>query len=184
MLSPLLIDLPQWVPSDASAIDRAGVDIAVVPPAMPVPPLGDVDALPVGRIDTVVPLGSDAVPIATAIAPLGLTAPGLPEWMLAAVERFAAITDAAAIRLRVEITADITCPKFHVDSVHVRLVCTLHGAGTEFVHGDDPSCIQQAGPGALVLLKGRRHPTHTDTVKHRSPPVPAGARRLVMVLDC
>jgi hypothetical protein len=184
MISPLLADGPGWVPTDASTIDQAGVDIAVVPPATPVPPLGDVDALPVGRIDTVVPRGSDAAPIAAAIARLGLTAPALPAWILAAVERFAAITGADAVKLRAEITADVTCPKFHVDSVHVRLVSTLHGAGTEFAHRDEPSQIHRAGTGDLVLLKGRRHPTHTDTVKHRSPPMATDERRVVLVLDC
>lgn len=184
MRLPLLTDLPHWVPSEASAIDRAGVDIAIVSPAAPVPPLGNVDALPVGRIDTVVPRGSDAVPIAAAIAPLGLTATALPAWILAVVEQFTAITDADVVKLRVEITADVTCPKFHVDSVHVRLVSTLYGAGTEFVHRDDPSHVRQASPGDWVFLKGRRHPTHADTVKHRSAPVPAGTKRVVMVLDC
>lgn len=183
MLPPLLSHLPHWVPSDATAIDQAGVDIAIVSPAAPVPPLGDVDALPAGRIDLVMPRGIDAAPIAAAIAPLGLTATALPEWIVAAVAQFTAITDADAVKLRVAITADITCPRFHVDSVHVRLVSTLHGAGTEFVHRDEPSHIQQASPGDLVLLKGRRHPTHTDTVRHRSAPVPAGAKRVVMVLD-
>ncbi len=184
MSPPLLTDLPHWVRSDASAIDRSGVDIAVVPPWWPVPPIAEVAALPVGRIDAVVARGTSAASIATAVAPLGLTASGLPEWMLAAVERFAAITGADAVKLRAEITADVTCPKFHVDSVHVRLVSTLHGAGTEFVHRDEPSHIHRARTGDLVLLKGRRHPTHTDTVRHRSPPMATDARRVVLVLDC
>jgi hypothetical protein len=184
MSHPLLTDLPHWVPSDASAIDRVGVDIAVVPPEWPVPPIPDVAALPVGRIDTVVAPGSSAASIASAIAPLGLTAPGLPEWILAAVERFSAVSGADAVKLRAEITADVTCPKFHVDSVHVRLVSTLHGAGTEFVHRDEPSHVYRVGTGDLVMLKGRRHPTHADTVRHRSPPMATDTRRVVMVLDC
>ncbi len=75
MSPPLLTDLPHWVPRDVSAIDRPGVDIALVPPEWPVPPIPDVAALPVGRIDTVVAPGSSAAGIAAAIAPLGLTAP-------------------------------------------------------------------------------------------------------------
>ena len=77
-----------------------------------------------------------------------------------------------------------TCPKFHCDYVVVRLITTYAGPGTEYVRADSAGAIRRAGPGSLVLLKGRRHPTHADTVHHRSPPVAAGARRLVVAMDC
>jgi hypothetical protein len=34
-----------------------------------------------------------------------------------------------------------------------------------------------------VLLKGHRHPTHTDSVLHRSPPMRPGTRRLCVAID-
>lgn len=44
--------------------------------------------------------------------------------------------------------------------------------------------IQRAKQGSLVFLKGHRHPTHRDSVHHRSPAIPHGGRRLCLVLDC
>ena len=76
------------------------------------------------------------------------------------------------------------CPKFHCDYAVVLLITTYAGPGTEYILADDTATVRRADSGSLVLLKGRRHPTHADTVHHRSPPVVAGTRRLVMAMDC
>jgi hypothetical protein len=41
--------------------------------------------------------------------------------------------------LRLEVVRDRSCPKWHVDRLRLRLGCTLHGAGTEYLPpGMDP----------------------------------------------
>lgn len=169
--------------ADAPRIHDAGTDLLMVRPALVLPPVPDASTLPLERIDAVIERSGPTSRIATAIAPLGLSSPELATWIDAALALFGDITGSEMIKLRVEITDEVTCPQFHVDMVHVRLVTTLHGAGTEFVHRDEPLQIRQARAGDLVLLKGRRHPTRTDAVKHRSPQRPRGERRIVMVLD-
>ncbi|MCA8985586.1 MAG: DUF1826 domain-containing protein [Planctomycetaceae bacterium] len=85
-------------------------------------------------------------------------------------------------RLRVEITRTQSCPKFHCDNVHVRLITTYSGPTTEYVYaGEDAT---HAAPlQGLVFLKGHKHPTHRDSVHHRSPEVPDGEKRMCVILD-
>lgn len=85
--------------------------------------------------------------------------------------------------LRIEVVDTQACPKFHCDNVYVRLVTTYVGPATEYQFVGE-SAIQRAKPGSLVFLKGHQHPTHRDSVHHRSPAIPHGARRLCVVLDC
>jgi len=85
--------------------------------------------------------------------------------------------------LRLEIVDTQSCPKFHCDNVYVRLVTTYVGPATEYQFVGEPA-IHRAGQGSLVFLKGHQHPTHRDSVHHRSPAIPAGGRRLCVVLDC
>ncbi len=85
--------------------------------------------------------------------------------------------------LRIEIVDTQSCPKFHCDNVYVRLVTTYVGPATEYQMVGE-SAIQRAKQGSLVFLKGHRHPTHRDSVHHRSPAIPHGGRRLCLVLDC
>ena len=40
---------------------------------------------------------------------------------------------AASGLLRIEVVRDRSCPKWHVDRLRLRLGCTLHGAGTEYL---------------------------------------------------
>jgi hypothetical protein len=75
-----------------------------------------------------------------------------------------------------------SCPKFHCDNVHVRLVTTYFGPATEYQFAGEDA-IQVAPLYSLVFLKGHKHPTHGDAVYHRSPEVPAGGKRLCVVID-
>ncbi len=85
-------------------------------------------------------------------------------------------------RLRIEITRTQSCPKFHCDNVHVRLVTTYFGPTTEYRHAGE-STTHSAPLCGLVFLKGHRYPTHSDTVHHRSPEVPKGEKRLCVAID-
>lgn len=91
--------------------------------------------------------------------------------------------DLPEARLRVEVTRSQACPNFHCDNVYVRLVTTYHGPTTEYQYAGE-RVTHTAPLQGLVFLKGRRHPTHRDTVHHRSPEVPAGERRLCVAIDC
>lgn len=88
---------------------------------------------------------------------------------------------------RVEVRLDLAdvqaCPKFHSDNVLVRLVTTYSGPGTEYIETCRPDVVHRAAPGSLVFLKGHRHPTHRDTILHRSPAIARGRRRLSVAID-
>lgn len=85
-------------------------------------------------------------------------------------------------KLRIEVTRSQSCPKFHCDNVHVRLVTTYLGPTTEYQYaGED---VTHAAPlYGLVFLKGHKHPTHRDSAHHRSPEVPEGEKRLCVAID-
>jgi len=85
--------------------------------------------------------------------------------------------------LRVEVVNKTSCPKFHCDTLHVRLITTYSGPTTQYVRRDDPEQIHHAPLGALVFLKGHLHPHFGDRVHHRSPHVPEGSKRLCVVVD-
>jgi hypothetical protein len=94
-----------------------------------------------------------------------------------------AVFDWRRIEVRFEVAAAQSCPKFHCDNVLVRMLTTYVGPGTEYIQRDRPNTIHQASAGSLVFFKGFRHPTHANTVLHRSPPVRQGERRLTVVID-
>ncbi len=86
------------------------------------------------------------------------------------------------VQLRFGVFNTQSCPKFHCDNVKLRLITTYVGLGTQY-RAVDSEAIHTAPPAGLVFLKGHLHPTHSDTTLHRSPPMPAGARRLCLVID-
>ena len=51
---------------------------------------------------------------------------------------------AASGLLRLEVVRDRSCPKWHIDRLRLRLGCTLHGAGTEYL----PPGLNSDGAGA------------------------------------
>lgn len=116
---------------------------------------------------------------------------------------FADVTECTALGIRVVATTEAMCPRFHVDRVVLRGVMTYLGPGTQYVanHEVDRSAlgipyvgappverkgavIWAAQVGDLVLLKGENWPNNTGRgAVHRSPPVPAGTKRLVVTFD-
>ena len=90
--------------------------------------------------------------------------------------------DLQVARLRIEITRNQPCPKFHCDNVHVRMVATYVGPTTEYQFAGD-STTHVAPAFGLIFLKGHQHATHRDTLHRRSPEVPDGVKRLCVAID-
>ena len=115
------------------------------------------------------------------------------------------LVGSAALGVRLQSLDTPMCPRFHVDRVTLRLVCTWCGPGTEILDDpfadrsllgagsggvDDqasgliraPARLVSAAPGDVVLLKGERWPDNEGRgVIHRSPHRPG--RRLLFSLD-
>lgn len=91
--------------------------------------------------------------------------------------------DLREANLRIEHCTTTTCPKFHSDCVHVRMVTTYAGPTTQYHFTAAPDRILSARPWDLLFLKGCKHANHRNSVLHRSPPMRAGDRRLCLILD-
>lgn len=91
-------------------------------------------------------------------------------------------------RIRLDVTDDAMCPKFHLDNIPARLICTYRGSGTQYVpepHQDDLQRIRQMRTGDAALLRGRNWPSEERCgLLHRSPPMTPGSKsRLLLVID-
>lgn len=100
----------------------------------------------------------------------------------------AAATGAPQVDLRLEATEGQACPKWHLDAVVLRLLCTLRGPGTQFgaarPGGGDPAAIHQMRSGDVALLRGKLWQSRRSPgVLHRSPPAQSGQTRLLLVID-
>jgi hypothetical protein len=119
---------------------------------------------------------------------LELTAPGgqrarLADDILGLVCGMLASFNWPRVEVRLDLADVQACPKFHSDNVLVRLVTTYFGPGTEYIETCRPDVVHRVAPGSLVFLKGHRHPTHRDTILHRSPAIARGRRRLSVAID-
>ncbi|MCO7518641.1 MULTISPECIES: DUF1826 domain-containing protein [unclassified Pseudomonas] len=112
------------------------------------------------------------------------------------VEAFTCLLGARRIGLRVRVLEGAMCPRFHVDHVPLRLLSTYAGAGSEWLEEGrldrarlqfEPAPvdnIQRLAAGEVALLKGERWlGNEGGGLIHRSPPTPAGERRLLLSLD-
>ncbi len=123
------------------------------------------------------------------------------------VTLFAELLEPQRIGLRLEMLDRAMCPRFHVDHLAVRLVTTLCGPATQWLpepavdrrwlgragafQSDETTgllrertAVQQLQAGDVALLKGEGWVGNEGRgLVHRSPPVPAGERRLVLTLD-
>ncbi len=122
-------------------------------------------------------------------------------------EMYVCLFDIQAIGLRLNQLSRAMCPRFHVDHLVCRMVCTYWGAGTEWLPessvnrsalgvaatsseagvpdtqtGDGN--VQQLGPGWVALLKGEKWPGNEGRgLVHRSPAASPDQPRLVVTLD-
>lgn len=133
--------------------------------------------------------------------------PALARDIQAWVKVLADLTGCERVGVRLARVDAAMCPRLHVDRVTLRVVCTYHGAGTEYVrsadldrrwlghaaHGvpDEASgllCasaqVRAASAGDIVVLKGEAWPGNANRgAVHRSPAASAAAPRLVLTLD-
>jgi hypothetical protein len=131
----------------------------------------------------------------------------LSEDMASLTEMFCDLFDVGRAGLRLAVLDRAMCPKFHVDRVPCRLVCTYQGVATEWLPhaavdrtklGPQPSWtsdlkaglfrresdIQRLDCGDVALLKGELWEGNTNAgLVHRSPGVAAEACRLLFSLD-
>ena len=115
-------------------------------------------------------------------------------WLLSA---YACLLGAKRIGLRLRILEQAMCPRFHVDQVPLRLITSYAGAGSQWLREDAMSRasladaaaqhvseIEQIAVGAVALVKGEKWLGNEGRgLIHRSPPVPANTRRLLLTLD-
>ena len=171
-----------WDRLAVSEFDKGNVDILVLTR----PPIVDVEAaVENGRIrEYLAPVSRDRVgfEVRGGLGELSLKSGVFAEDVIQLVTSFFDHFGPKQIQLRMEITRTQSCPKFHTDNVHVRLVTTYLGPTTEYQFAGE-NTVRSAPLNGLVFLKGHRHPTHCNTVHHRSPPVAAGQRRLCVAID-
>jgi hypothetical protein len=111
------------------------------------------------------------------------------------------------IALRLEVLDKAMCPRFHVDRTGIRLVCTYHGQGTEWINDervdrdkpelnslgfadsapsllDERTRVEATAPFDITLLKGSLWQGNPQRgALHRSPAVAAGQSRVLLVMD-
>jgi len=92
------------------------------------------------------------------------------------------------VRLRLDVSDEVMCPKFHLDNVRARLLCTYRGPGTEYgpeCGSQEISRIRQVPQGAVALFRGRLWSSEEATgLLHRSPAsAPGAGARLLLVID-
>jgi len=102
-------------------------------------------------------------------------------WLVGA---YACLLDARRVGLRLRALEGAMCPRFHVDHVPARLICTYAGPGREWLTAPDAVQVEQLSTGDVAVLKGERWlGNEGQGLVHRSPAVPAGQRRLMLTLD-
>lgn len=169
---------------EAVAVFDAGADDVLVIEREPLPAAAAaVRAVRVGAWRSPVTAATVEAKAAAGAVALGLDCPELAADVVIVARNFLAQFGASRAALRMEIVETASCPRFHCDNIRVRVVTTYHGPGTEYVFTSDPHAVRGAPTGALMFLKGHKHPTHADAVLHRSPMVPPGEKRLCVVLD-
>ena len=94
----------------------------------------------------------------------------------------------AYLRLRFDVVTTNKCPKFHIDHVAARLLCTYRGVGTEYSFLDDqkrPAEIFTTPNCAAIVLRGAKWPTdRANNLVHRSPEInDVNETRLLFVID-
>ena len=94
----------------------------------------------------------------------------------------------AYLRLRFDVVTTNKCPKFHIDHVAARLLCTYRGVGTEYSFLDDqkrPAEIFTTPNCAAIVLRGAKWPTdRANNLVHRSPEInDVNETRLLLVID-
>lgn len=135
--------------------------------------------------------------------PPGAGREALADDLVLLAEMLGELLDATTIGLRLEVIHQAMCPRFHIDRVGIRLLCTYRGTGTQWLESaavdrrflgsgaqgkpDETSGLMLPGheiqtlPAfSVALLKGTLWQGNADGgIVHRSPPVTDRPRILV-----
>lgn len=185
-------------PSDLPVIRTDGVGLAVWDRALPRGIDALIAAVDLSTVRTLrLPIAAHEVAILpSALSETGITGDAaqlLAEDIAGLVTLFAEVTGRPSLRLRLEAVLDRGCPKFHLDAVVLRLLCTYRGPGTEWLMPEeataatyggaiDPSRIRRLETGTVGIFKGSAHPPPVPNLLHRSPAAESGGR-LLLALD-
>lgn len=107
------------------------------------------------------------------------------------------LVDCPSVGLRLVTLENAMCPRWHVDRVPIRMLCTYTGPGTEWLENQEVDktklsepaiangASQRAEIGEVVLLKGALWQGNTGFgAIHRSPaPASVEERRILLTLD-
>jgi len=129
--------------------------------------------------------------------PLADTRQAFVEDIEQVVDMFSCLFELDNVGMRMAVLRSAMCPKFHVDRVPCRLICTYAGEGTQWhlpqnVERLDTGCINprpQASPeslglGDVALLKGELwEGNEGNGLVHCSPAATKTTPRLVLTLD-
>ena len=113
------------------------------------------------------------------------------------IEILCELVDCPSVGLRYASVENAMCPRWHVDHVPIRMLCTYIGPGTEWLADQradktklsDPEIVdapcQRAANGDVVLLKGALWQGNAGFgAIHRSPTMASGEpRRMLLTLD-
>jgi hypothetical protein len=134
-----------------------------------------------------------AAELAAGRLPSGLpSAPALLDDVARLCELYADLVGCPWLGLRFVVLDSTMCPRFHVDRVGVRLLCTYRGPGTEWAAReallpavDTPASTGRALPHDILLLKGSAWPDNgLRGAVHRSPVAGCGVRpRVLLSID-
>ena len=144
--------------------------------------------------------------ISTLVSAAGLDPGAHSLWledMHVLADRFFIVADGREVLLRLELTDDDGCRRYHVDRSYLRLLCTYRGPGTEWLENAqvDREALRSRAPNEDILrsgepqhltsfevglFKGSLYPnTRAGGLVHRSPPATeADILRVKMCLDC
>ena len=115
--------------------------------------------------------------------PTGVEGEALHGEIASLVRRFAEIMGCDRMRWRLEVVETDACRKFHADMVSARLLMSLSGSTTQWVHVDMPDDVRDMRLGAAGLFKGRLW-AENPRILHRSPPIAGtGRTRLLLVIN-
>lgn len=189
-----------------SAVFEDGVNVVVLSRTLAATAARDVQlalAEPSFRLVTSVTPRRGPTTLLTAMTGLSLLASEVHFW----TEVLADLTGCEVVGVRLARLEAAMCPRFHVDKVTVRVVCTFAGNGTEYLCDEDvdrrwlghaadgtsgeasglirPSGrVRRVETSELVLLKGEGWPNNAGRgAVHRSPSASNTSPRLVMTLD-
>lgn len=97
------------------------------------------------------------------------------------------VTKSQMVDLRLTVSSGQPCPKWHLDAVTARLICTFRGAGTQFgTAGVEiaPADIRQMQTGDVGMFRGSLWPgDEISGILHRSPPAENAQERFLVVID-